>query len=66
MSDPPAGEFRLIDGSTFYVVDGKRVAERATGGDWITHVPGWQLEDAYSAQAGDVVTLVFYDPPEEA
>jgi hypothetical protein len=66
MNDQPAGEFRRIDGSTFYVVDGKRVAERVGEGDWLIHVPGWDLVDAYSVQAGGVVTLVFYDPPEEA
>jgi hypothetical protein len=49
-----------------YVVDGKRVAERVGEGDWVIHVPGWHLEDAYSGQTGGVVTLVFYDPEDAA
>jgi hypothetical protein len=64
--DTPEGEFRLEDGSMLYVVDGKRVAERVGDGDWVIHVPGWHLEDAYSGQTGGVVTLVFYDPEDAA
>jgi hypothetical protein len=64
--DTPAGEFRLEGGSMLYVVDGKRVAERVGEGDWVSHVPGWHLEDAYSGQTGGVVTLVFYDPEDAA
>jgi hypothetical protein len=60
--DQPAGEFRIEDGTTFYVVDGTRVAERVGEGEWVTLVPGWRLEDAYSGQTGRIETLVFYDP----
>jgi hypothetical protein len=63
------GAFVTDSGVEFYIVDGRKVAKREPGKEWISLRAGWHVEEGGWADAegnSGMSTLVEYDPDRAA